>query len=87
MASKRYLELQGLSSDTLKEELVEAKSNLVQLRFDHQSKGLQNPNELKSLKIEVARLQTEIRDREIKEMTPDQLNKRSKIRLRRKYSL
>lgn len=84
MASKRYLELQSLSSETLKEELIQAKSNLVQLKFDHNSKGLQDPNELGNLKKEVARLATEIRSREIKDMSPEQLANRSKIRLRRK---
>ena len=84
MASKRHLELQTLSAETLKEELAQAKSDLAQLKFDHNSKGLQNPNELKAIKLEVARLQTEIRAREIKEMTPEALSKRSKIRLRRK---
>jgi large subunit ribosomal protein L29 len=84
MASKRYLELQGLSTETLKEELVQSKSNLAQLRFDHQSKGLQDPIELRNGKAEVARLQTEIRARELKDMTVEELSKRSKIRLRRK---
>ncbi|HRO08313.1 MAG TPA: 50S ribosomal protein L29 [Saprospiraceae bacterium] len=84
MASKRYLELQSLSAETLKEELTQAKSNLVQLKFDHNSKGLQDPNELRDLKKEVARLATEIRSREIKDMSAEQLAKRSKIRLRRK---
>lgn len=84
MASKRYLELQGLSTETLKEELVQSKSNLVQLRFDHQSKGLQDPTELRNVKAEVARLQTEVRARELKDMTAEELSNRSKIRLRRK---
>ncbi len=84
MASKRYLELQTLSAETLKEELVQANSDLNQLKYDHNSKGIQNPNELRAMKLEVARLQTEIRAREIKDMTPEALSKRSKIRLRRK---
>ncbi|MCZ2100588.1 MAG: 50S ribosomal protein L29 [Chitinophagales bacterium] len=84
MASKRYLELQTLSVETLKEELVQAKSGLAQLKFDHNSKGLQDINELRNAKKEVARLQTEIRAREIKEMSPEELSKRSRIRLRRK---
>jgi large subunit ribosomal protein L29 len=54
------------------------------MKFDHGSKGLQNPIELKSLKRDIARLKTELRAREISAMTPEQLAGRSNIRLRRK---
>lgn len=84
MASSRHLELQVLSTETLKEELTQAKASLVQAKFDHNSKGSQDLIELHGLRKEVARLQTEIRAREIKAMSPEELAKRSRIRLRRK---
>lgn len=84
MASKRYLELQNLATETIVEELNQAQADLVRMKFDHGSKGLQNPQDLKLAKKEIARLQTELRDREIKALSPEQLAKRSKIRLRRK---
>jgi large subunit ribosomal protein L29 len=54
------------------------------LRFDHTIKGLDNPLTLRNTKRDIARLQTEIRRREVVAMTPAQIAKRSKIRLRRK---
>ena len=54
------------------------------MKYDHASKGLENPTEIKALKKKIAQFRTEIRSREIKEMTPEQLKKRSRIRLRRK---
>jgi len=54
------------------------------MKFDHGSKGLQNPLDLNSTKKVISRLMTELRAREIKAMTPAELAGRSKIRLRRK---
>jgi large subunit ribosomal protein L29 len=54
------------------------------MKFDHASKGLENPLELKTLRRDIARLSTEIRSREISAMTKEELAGRSKIRLRRK---
>lgn len=84
MATKRYIELQSMAQEVIQEELKTAKSDLNRMSFDHKSKGLENPGELKLLKKEIARLQTELRAREIKGMTPEQLAGRSKIRARRK---
>lgn len=68
MASKRYLELQNLDSETLKAEVAQSKKDIHQMMFDHDYKGLENPNEIRSAKKEVARLLTELRSREMKEM-------------------
>ncbi|MFN8337626.1 MAG: 50S ribosomal protein L29 [Saprospiraceae bacterium] len=84
MASKKFLELQSMTPESIGAELSQAKADLGRMKFDHGSKGLQNPSELKSLKKDIARLQTELRAREIKTLTPEQVASRSKIRLRRK---
>ena len=84
MATKKFLELQNMAADAINEELKQASADLVRMKFDHGSKGLQNPIELKSLKRDIARLKTELRAREISAMTPEQLAGRSNIRLRRK---
>ncbi|MEZ4909459.1 MAG: uL29 family ribosomal protein [Saprospiraceae bacterium] len=83
MASKRYLELQGLDSDTIKAEASQARVDIHRMKFDHDFKGLENPNEIKLLKKERARLLTELRSREIKEMDANAIAKRSKKRFRR----
>lgn len=84
MATKKFLELQNMAADAINAELKQASADLVRMKFDHGSKGLQNPIELKSLKRDIARLKTELRAREISAMTPVQLAGRSNIRLRRK---
>ncbi|MFZ1580419.1 MAG: 50S ribosomal protein L29 [Saprospiraceae bacterium] len=73
-----------MAADAINAELKQASADLVRMKFDHGSKGLQNPIELKSLKRDIARLKTELRAREISAMTPEQLAGRSNIRLRRK---
>lgn len=84
MPSKRSIELKGLSADQLLAEGSELASNLSKMKFDHAVRGLQNPNEIGSAKKEIARLKTEERSREIAAMSPEQLAKRSRIRLRRR---
>lgn len=83
MASKRFLELQNLATEAIGTELAQAQADLVRMKFDHGSKGLQDPNQIKVLKREIARLKTESRSRELKSMSTEDLAKRSKIRLRR----
>ncbi|MEY3420751.1 MAG: hypothetical protein RIR48_1040 [Bacteroidota bacterium] len=84
MASKKHLELQTMSVESIESELNQSRTDLKRMKFDHGSKGLENPLELKSLRKDIARLHTELRDRELKSMSADDLAKRSKIRFRRK---
>ncbi|MFZ1704716.1 MAG: 50S ribosomal protein L29 [Saprospiraceae bacterium] len=84
MANKTYLELQGMASDAIEAQLKDIQSDLYRMKYDQNSKGLENPTEIKELKKKVAQYKTELRDREVKAMTPEQLKKRSRIRLRRK---
>jgi len=84
MATKKYIELGEMSDADLREELKQINVQYQKLSFDHTIKGLDNPVLLKTTKRDVARVQTEIRRREVAAMTPEQLAKRSKIRQRRK---
>ena len=84
MATKKYIELGEMSDTDLKDELKQINVQYHKLIFDHTIKGLDNPIVLKNTKRDVARVQTELRRREIAAMTPEQLAKRSKIRQRRK---
>lgn len=84
MATKKYIELGEMSDADLKDELKQINVQYQKLSFDHTIKGLDNPVVLKTTKRDVARVQTEIRRREVAAMTPEQLAKRSKIRQRRK---
>ena len=84
MATKKFIELRSMSAEVIHEELEQAQTDLNRMKFDHGSKGLQNPLELKETKKDIARLQTELRAREVKAMSPAELAGRSKMRLRRK---
>lgn len=84
MASKKYLELQEFSDADLQSEVKETAAQLQKLKFDHSIKGLENPLVLRDIRRDLARLNTEIRKREIGSMNADELSKRTKIRQRRK---
>lgn len=84
MASKKFIELQGMTVEGIEAELSQAQTDLGRMKFDQGAKGLENPLVLKETRKDIARLQTELRAREVKVMSPEQLAKRSKIRLRRK---
>lgn len=83
MASKKYIELQGYSDADLLNELKETQSNYDKLKFDHSVRGLDNPLTLREVRRDVARINTEIRRREVASLSDDQKAKRSKLRTRR----
>jgi large subunit ribosomal protein L29 len=78
------LELHNLSDSDLNAQLLNSQREYVALKLDHATQGLANPNEIKVARRNIARIQTEIRKRELAVMTEEQLANRSRIRLRRK---
>lgn len=84
MATKRTIELNNLSIDELQSEVKSLEEQLSKLKFDHAVRGLGNPLEIRGLRREVARLNTELRSREISAMSSADLAKRSRIVARRK---
>ena len=84
MATKKYLELQEYSDGDLAAELEKTEQEYQKLRFDHAIKGLDKPNVLKEVRRDIARLQTELRRRQVAAMSGDELALRSKIRARRR---
>ena len=83
MPSKKTLELQDFSMEDLRSELAETEAQYKKMTFDHATKGLDNPLVLREVRRDIARLQTELRKREMGEFTDEQINGRSKIRARR----
>jgi len=83
MPSKKFLELQEFSDADLKNELVETQTQFRKMRFDHEVRGLDNPLTLKEVRRDIARLQTEVRRREIAALDENAQLKRSKKRARR----
>jgi large subunit ribosomal protein L29 len=84
MASKKYLELQEFSDDDLVSELEQTEFQYQKLKFDHTIKGLENPLLLREVRRDIARLKTEIRRRQVANMSKEDLANRSKIRARRR---
>ncbi len=84
MPSKKFLELQEFSDVDLLSELKETEEQHHKMVFDHAIKGLDNPQVIKEIRRDVARLKTEARRRELSTMTAEQLAGRSKIRARRR---
>ena len=84
MASKKFLEVQEFSNEELVAELNEIETQYSKLKFDHAVKGLDNPLVLKEVRRDLARLKTEMRRRELAEMSEADLANRSKIRARRR---
>lgn len=84
MASNKSLEYKDFSVEDLKNELTNKQNEYKQLRFDHAVTGLENPLSLRELRRDIARINTEIRNRELAEMSEEEVAGRSKIRFRRK---
>jgi len=84
MPSKKYIELQEFTEDELQSELTETVSQYQKLKFDHALRGLENPLVLREVRRDIARLRTEVKAREIKAMTPEQLEMRTKKLARRR---
>jgi len=78
MASKKFIELQEFTAEQLHSELEQTVKQYQKLEFDHTLKGLENPLALREVRRDIARLKTEIRRREIADLTPEQLAMRSK---------
>ncbi len=78
MATKKFIELQDFTVEQLHSELEQTQKQYQKLEFDHTLKGLENPLALREVRRDIARLRTEIRKREISEMTPEQLEMRTK---------
>jgi large subunit ribosomal protein L29 len=84
MATKKYIELQDYSDSDLSDELANIEAQYQKLKFDHAIRGLDNPIALREVRRDIARLKTEIRRREVKNMSAEELANRSKVRARRR---
>ena len=58
--------IKEMSSPELEKELSELKTELFKLRFSLATNGLDNPLKVKEVRKDIARIKTELRQREIK---------------------
>ncbi len=59
-------EIHDMTNDELATKLAGLKEELFNLRFRHATGQLENPNVLKTVKKDIARVKTVIRERELK---------------------
>ncbi len=86
MATKKYLELQEFSESDLQAELKATEQSYQKMKFDHAISGLDNPLRLREIRRDIARLNTEIRRRQLADASAEELGNRSKLRARRRRS-
>ncbi len=86
MASEKFKQLQEMSDADLKAEYDGTMTQYQRLKFDHVIKGLENPIGLRDIRRDIARLNTEMRKRELTALPPEAVAKRSRLRARRKYN-
>ncbi|WP_373552935.1 50S ribosomal protein L29 [Haliscomenobacter sp.] len=84
MANNKLTGLKELTEEVLQEELDNSESLYRKMKFEHAIKGLANPMELRDLRRNIARLNNELRSRQVATMSADELALRSKIRARRR---
>jgi large subunit ribosomal protein L29 len=58
-------EIRAMSADELRQKLQELTEGFFNLRFQHESGQLENPQKLKQTKRDIARLKTIIRENEL----------------------
>ena len=70
MKSKEFnIKLNGLSNEELNEMLTNTQSELNKLKMNHKTAELENPLEIRSVRINLSRINTEIKKRELQQST------------------
>ena len=59
-------DIRSKSAEELQKELVALKEELFKLRFQHATNQLENPQQIASVKRDIARVKTIIREQELK---------------------
>ncbi len=86
MASNKFLELQALSVEDLRAQLDESVSSYEKMKFDHAVNGIEKPLQLRASRRDIARMNTELRSRELAQTSSEELAKRDQIQRRRRKS-
>lgn len=85
MADKKFMkELEDLSDQDLSNKIESDEREYMQLKFDHSTKGLDNPIQLRSRRRNIARMKMELRRRELEAAPEAVIAKRARIRKRRR---
>ncbi|MBN8683616.1 MAG: 50S ribosomal protein L29 [Chitinophagales bacterium] len=82
MATQK-IDFAAMSDADLKQELETRMGEIQSASFDHSVKGIANPMELRAMRRNIARINTEMRKRELAASSAEVLEGRSKLRARR----
>ena len=82
--AKEKMTFVDVANDQLGSQLASLQAEYAQTKFDHTVKGMANPMELREMRKDIARVHTEMRQRELAAMSPADISMRSKIRARRR---
>jgi large subunit ribosomal protein L29 len=86
MPNKFMQDLKDLSIEDIQEKIEVTEKDFIQLKFDHASKGLDSPIRIRKMRRDIARMHTELKNRELEGASEEAISKRSKIRKRRRKS-
>ncbi len=75
--------LQELTEDALVSELFSIEGELQKAKVEQSVRGISDNSQFKKMRKEIARINTELRKRELAEYSPEDLEMRSRIRARR----
>ncbi len=74
-------EIREMGVDQVHDRIAEMEGSLLRLEFDHATKGIDNPMDIRILRRDLARVKTVLRSKELQEVDPAS---RKKIRNRRR---
>ena len=65
----KQIDIKDLSTDDLNEKLLEQKESMVKIKMSHAVSPLENPKQMGLIRKTIARVKTELRKRELAELT------------------
>ncbi len=75
--------LHEISEDDLHSELAVLEGDLRKMSLEQSVRGIADNSQFKKMRKNIARVNTELRKRDLSEYTPEELEDRSRIRARR----
>ena len=75
--------LKEISEDDLHSELSVLEGDLRKMSLEQSVRGIADNSQFKKMRKDIARVNTELRKRDLSEYTPEELEDRSRIRARR----
>ena len=65
----KQIDIKDLSTDDLNEKLFEQKESMIKIKMSHAVSPLENPKQMGLIRKTIARVKTELRKRELAELT------------------